>query len=225
MELLATAAIAAAIVLLRKPLRKQRVNSAFSNMLAALLIACEVSFQCWYIIEGDWGVHSLPLQLCSMMVLLSAAFLVTRKRKLGDIVFFLGLLGAMQALLTPNLDVSYPHFRYFHFYIAHICIISVCVFMAAVDGYRPGFQSMLRAFVWLQALAVPAAIVNGIAGTNFMFLARKPSTASLLDWLAPWPWYLVQLEMVAFGLCLLLWAAMRLANIPFQNKKSGGEIR
>ncbi|GGG89154.1 YwaF family protein [Paenibacillus radicis (ex Gao et al. 2016)] len=207
---LATLAVPAAIVLLRQPLREPGINKAVRYALAALLAACELSFQSWYVLTGNWGVHALPLQLCSMMVLLAAVLLVKRNAKLGDVVFFLGILGALQALLTPNLDYSFPHFRYFHFYIAHIGIIAACLFWAAVERYRPSFKSAARAYVWLHLLAIPAAIVNTATGTtNFMFLARKPDTVSLLDLLGPWPWYLLQLELVVIALILILLGLMK----------------
>ena len=45
---------------------------------------------------------------------------------------------------------------------------------------------------------------NSIAGTNYGFLNRKPGTASLLDVLGPWPWYLL----TAGTLVAAVWAAM-----------------
>ena len=38
---------------------------------------------------------------------------------------------------------------------------------------------------------------NQAIGSNYMFLARKPGSASLLDVLGPWPVYLVWLEVLA----------------------------
>ncbi|MFX3633108.1 MAG: TIGR02206 family membrane protein [Candidatus Pristimantibacillus sp.] len=207
--LVATGVVCSAIILFRERLRRPRIHVLFRYVMAGLLVCCELSLQIWYVVSDNWGLHSFPFQLCSLMVLLSAALLLTRNRKLNDIVFFLGILGALQALLTPNLDVSFPHFRYFNFFIAHLGIIAACVYTAAVESYRPNIRSLLRAFLWLHVLAVPAAITNYWADTNFMFLARKPSTASLLDMLAPWPWYLLQLELVVLLLCLLLLGLMQ----------------
>jgi hypothetical integral membrane protein (TIGR02206 family) len=215
-----TAALAGAIILIAailiggRHLRKPRANRAARTMLAALLIGCEISLHVWYALTDNWGVHSLPFQLCSMTVWLSAAVMLLgdRGRKLHDIVFFLGLLGALQAMLTPNLDYTFPHFRYFHFFLAHIGIIAVSVYIIAVDRYRPTLRSAGKALLWLHVLAVPGAVANWITGSNFMFLARKPDTASLLDLLAPWPWYLLQLEAIAALLCGLLLAFVLLAE-------------
>ena len=212
--LAAGAALVAAILIGRRRLRAGRANRAARIALAALLIGCEAGLHAWYALTDNWGVHSLPFQLCSMTVWLSAAVMLLgeRGRGLHDIVFFLGLLGALQAMLTPNLDYTFPHFRYYHFFLAHIGIIAVSVFLIAVDRYRPTIRSAGRALLWLHALAVPGAVANWLTGSNFMFLARKPGTASLLDLLAPWPWYLLQLEVIAALLCLLLLGFVRLAE-------------
>lgn len=207
-----------AIIVFRKQMRQPELNRAVRYGMAILLLCCEVSLQLSYVIEHNWRLGSMPFQLCSLMLLVCAVLLLTNRRKLYDVVFFLGSMGALQALLTPNLDENFPHFRYFHFFIAHIGIIGAALFIAAVERYRPTFRSVLRALIWLHLLAIPAAITNIVSGkTNFMFLAHKPETASLLDWLAPWPWYLLQLEVIAFIICLLLFTLVKLLDRLFRS--------
>ncbi|MFC4596637.1 TIGR02206 family membrane protein [Cohnella hongkongensis] len=206
------AAIVASILLFRKRLRAPRANLRARYALVAVLIGCELGLQLWYGWTDNWGVHSLPFQLCSAMMWLSAVVLLTRSRKLYEVTFFLGIIGAMQALLTPNLDAGYPEFRFFHFFIAHGAIIGASVFLTAIEGYRPTTASVFRALGWLHVIAIPAAVTNAWTGSNFMFLARKPNTASLLDWLGPWPWYLLQLEAVALILCFLMLGIVRLVD-------------
>ncbi|CAM4143669.1 TIGR02206 family membrane protein [Paenibacillus alkaliterrae] len=200
----------AGIILLRKQLRQPKVNLKARYGLAILLLVSEAALQLSYVIEHSWGAASLPFQLCSLMVLLSAVLLLTNAKRLYDCVFFLGSMGALQALLTPNLDEAFPHFRYFHFFIAHIGIIGASVFILAVERYRPTFRSVLKSLLWLHLLAIPAAIANYVTGTtNFMFLARKPASSSLLDLLSPWPWYLLELEIIAFSICFMLYALVK----------------
>ncbi|MFS0722809.1 TIGR02206 family membrane protein [Paenibacillus sp. 1P07SE] len=200
------------IVLWRGRLRHPRLNRLVRWGLAAVLLGSEGALQIWHIMSGTWSVQAWPLQLCSMTLLLSAVLLVSKGRRLYEICFFLGILGALQALLTPNLDYTFPHFRYLHFFVAHIAIICASLFMTAVEGYRPTAGSVLRAIGWLHVLAVPAALANLWTGSNFMFLARKPATGSMLDLLAPWPWYLLQLEFIVWGLCFLLYGLLLLVD-------------
>lgn len=207
-----TVAASIAIIVWRAALRRPQANRAVRAALAAALIGSDAAFHLSYAAAGAWGVQTLPLQLCSMTLWLSVILMMTRSRKLCDVTFFLGVLGALQATLTPNLDETFPHIRYFQFFVAHAAIIAANVFMLAVERYRPTLRSVVRALVWLHVLAVPAAVTNALADTNFMFLAGKPLTPSLLDLLAPWPWYLLQLELVAAAMCLLLLGAVKLAE-------------
>ncbi|MGO4545751.1 TIGR02206 family membrane protein [Paenibacillus sp. 2TAB23] len=198
------------VVIYRNELREPRRNQATRWTLAALLLCSEISLQLSYIIDNRWAINSLPFQLCSLMLFVGTAVLLTKRKGLYDALFFLGSMGALQALLTPNLDETFPHFRYFQFFIAHISIIGAALFIVAVERYRPTFYSVLRAMLWLHVMAIPAAVTNEWTGTtNFMFLARKPATASILDWLAPWPWYLLQLELIAFCLFTSLYGLVR----------------
>lgn len=217
--LAATVIAITVIIIFRKQMRQPKLNRTVRYGLAILLIGCEISLQFSYFLEHNWGIESMPFQLCSLMLLVSALLLTTNRKNLYDAVFFLGSMGALQALLTPNLDETFPDFRFFHFFIAHIGIIGAALFITAVERYRPTFRSVLRALLWLHMLAIPAAVVNIVTGTtNFMFLARKPGTASLLDLLAPWPWYLLQLEVIAFAIFMLLYAFLQLLDYWFQSK-------
>ena len=210
--LIAAALVPLAIFAARRALRHPGRNRAFRYGLAAVLVGSELTLYAWYTVRGLWGLYALPFQLCTITLWVSVFALLTRRRAAFEISFFLGILGAMQALLTPYLVVTFPDFRYFHFFIAHIAIVSAGVFLVAVDGYRPTARSALRAWLWLNALAVPAAVANRLTGENFMFLARKPPTGSLLDLLAPWPWYIAQLELLALGLIFGLLGAVKAAD-------------
>nr|WP_255570235.1 TIGR02206 family membrane protein [Cohnella sp. CFH 77786] len=207
-----TALVAGTIIAFRTRLRKAAADRTARLGLASVLIASEVSLYVWYGFTGNWGLHALPFQLCTMTLWLSVAALLSGNPRLSEPVFFLGVLGALQAVVTPNLEETFPNFRYFHFFVAHAAIIGAGTYITAVAGYRPSSISAWRAWGWLNLLAVPAGIANAVTGENFMFLARKPDTASMLDLLAPWPWYVLQLEVIALALCLLLAGVVRLSD-------------
>ena len=59
--------------------------------------------------------------------------------------------------------------------------------------------------VWLNVYMVLVEVVNFALGSNYMFIARKPDVPTLIDFLGPWPWYIIPLEAIGFAVCLLLY--------------------
>ncbi|MCC3374030.1 TIGR02206 family membrane protein [Cohnella sp. REN36] len=206
------AAVLSSILAFRGRLRSPGARRTARTALVLAAVACEGAMLVRRAWLNDWGFEALPFELCSMMIWLSAAAVWTGSKRLYEVTFFLGILGAAQALLTPDLAAGFPDYDYFHFFLGHTVIVAANVYLTAVEGYRPTGRSVWRAWLGLHALAVPAAVADLAWGTNFMFLARKPSGASLLDLLGPWPWYLLQLEAVALTLMLLLYGAVRFAD-------------
>lgn len=118
----------------------------------------------------------------------------------------------MQALLTPELFYDFPHFRYFHFFIAHISIVLASAYLVFVVKYQPTFQSVWKAMLALNLIAIFVFLINVATGGNYMFLARKPSNPSLIDYLGDYPWYLLSLELVAFILFFILYSVFPIYN-------------
>lgn len=181
--------------------------------LAGVLVLCEVSLNVWYVSEGVYHVRdTLPLELCTISLYLSIFMLWLRSRRLFQIVYFTGIGGAIQALLTPALGYGFPHYRFLEFFIAHIAIIAASLYMVWMEGYRPTFKSIWITMGSLNLLLPFVYLVNMLTGGNYMFIARKPETGSLLDYLGPHPWYILSMEAVALMTFFLLY-------LPFARPK------
>lgn len=182
-------------------------------LLIAVLALSEISLNVWYIGQGRYDIQdTLPLELCSISLYLCIAMLIWRSKRLLQIVYFTGIGGALQALLTPVLDYGFPHFRFLEFFIAHIAIILAVLYMVWVERQRVQLRSVWIAMGFMNFLLLTVGTANWLTGGNYMFLARKPDTASLLDLLGPYPWYLLALEAVALLLFLLLYFPFVIAD-------------
>lgn len=180
-------------------------NSIRYLILIALIIP-EATLNIWYVVTDVWQIkRSLPLELCSISIILAIIMLITRSKLLYQIVFFAGILGALQALLTPDLGYPYPHFRFFHFFIAHMAIILSALYMTWIEKYRPTWKSVGITMIFLNVLLVVVGGINYFLGANYMYLMHKPDTPSLLDLLGPHPYYLIVEEGVALILCVLMY--------------------
>ncbi len=182
--------------------------------IAATLLVNESAWHTWNIVVGRWNVEELlPLHLCAMLTWLSAFTLLSERRTLYPFIYFLGLAGATQALLTPDAGpYGFPHFRFFETMTAHGLIISSAVFLVAVASYRPTSRDLVRAYFGLLLYASAVGIVNWLLGSNYLFIARKPDTASLLDVMPEWPWYIPVLALIGITLFTLLFLPFGLAD-------------
>lgn len=180
----------------------------FAYGLALLLILQEISLSVWRITTDQWRPGtSLPLHLCGAAVVLSAVLLVTKKRQIYQIVYFWGFGGALQALITPDIGpFSYPHFRFFQFFVSHGAIVTATVYATFIMGYRPYFRSIFKIFAITNIYLVFIAGFNYLFDGNYLFICHKPDTASLLDYLGPWPYYILSLEVVGFLLFLIYYS-------------------
>jgi hypothetical integral membrane protein (TIGR02206 family) len=77
--------------------------------------------------------------------------------------------------------------------------------MTLVEGYRPTLQSFKHVFIWTNIYVVPVFFLNLLIGSNYLFIAYKPDFPTLLDLLAPWPWYVLELEVVGFLILFILY--------------------
>jgi hypothetical integral membrane protein (TIGR02206 family) len=191
-----------------------KLDNSFRISLAVLLILQEISYHMWNIYINEWTLQKmLPLHLCSTFVWLSAFMLITKNRDVYEFAFFLGIGGALQALLTPDIaDYGFPHYRFFHVFISHGAIIIAALYMTIVEGYRPTWRSFGRVFLWLNIYAVIVYFVNILVGSNYMFVTHKPDTASLLDVMGPWPIYIFA-EVVALMIFLILYLPFALSDL------------
>ncbi|MCH6266215.1 MULTISPECIES: TIGR02206 family membrane protein [Neobacillus] len=184
--------------------RKVEIGAAVS------LILIELTYHFWMYINGDWDVsHAIPLELCSISLILTVLLLLTRKKIIYEILLFTALLGASQAIFTPALNFDFPHFRFFHFFYTHLMDIWVVFYFTWVKGYRPTIWSVVKLFVFLNVLMPIIMWINKLVGGNYMYLSHKPKTASLLDVLGPYPYYILSLEGLLISLSLIVWLIFR----------------
>jgi hypothetical integral membrane protein (TIGR02206 family) len=183
--------------------------------LFTLLIVFEVLLYGWYFYFEQFSLEqSLPLQLCSISYILTIVILLFPFYRIYEFLYFAGAGGAIQALLTPAAILSgFPHFTYFYFFIGHGAIVWVALYMTWVHGYRPTWRSIWRVLLIMNGLLAVIIPVNWITGGNYLFVTEKPSGDTLLNYLGPWPWYLLSLEGVAVVIFIFMY-------LPFLLRRS-----
>ena len=189
-----------------QPQKLRRIERIF----AGSLLIMDVLYYIWLFQAGRWNVsNSMPLELCSISLAMTIILLWTGNKHVYDFVFYAGIGGALQAVATPVLDMGFPHFRYFHFFYTHIGIVITALYFTWVKGYRPTFKGIIKTMVALNVLLPIVFAINVFLQGNYMFLRMKPANGSILDFLGPYPWYILSLEVVAFSTFVVLWLVFR----------------
>lgn len=172
------------------------------------------------VVLGTWTVqYDLPLQLTDAVSLCSILALCTRRMAFVELCYLWALTASLQAVLTPDLGMSFPSVYYFTYFTYHIgAIVAGCFLVLGRRLYpRPG--AVRRVYAATFAWTVMAGCADVITGGNYMYLREKPEHSSLLNVLGPWPWYIAATAVIALGLLFAVklatdWAARRLPALP-----------
>ena len=210
-HVLALVAIALSTALLVVAARRR--PGPWLKVLAAVLVVDEVSWWVFLLGGGQPGSQvalSLPLQLCDVAIFIAAAALWTRRQLVVEVTYFWGLAGTIQALLTPDLPQHFPSYPYFQYYIAHGGVVAAALVLVVGLGQRPRRWAVARVAGLTVAYAALVGLVDAVTGADYMYLRSKPPTATLLDVLGPWPWYILSASVIAAFLFAILDAPFRL---------------
>ncbi|MGH3725897.1 MAG: TIGR02206 family membrane protein [Mycobacterium sp.] len=148
---------------------------------------------------------SLPLRLTDLATAVAAYALWSQRNWAYVLTYYWGLVLSSQALVSPVLTgPDFPGYEFLGFWSIHLLVVWAAIYLTWGRGMRPTWRSYRMAATVTASWAILTMAFNGIAGSNYGFLNKKPSTASLLDLMGPWPWYVV----IATLLTLTVWALM-----------------
>lgn len=213
--------------------RNDRAQAVFRICLAFFMMSAESSWYIWYGIQHGLDVKiSLPLQLCSFALYSSLFLLFTGRQIFFEMSYFLGLGGALQALITPNLEYHFPHVRWYHFTVIHFTLILVPLYFIIVHGYRITWKSLLRAMGISTLLMLFVMLMNRILGANYMFINGQPEFPSMIDLFVnvfgPWPYYIAGMLLLAFFIFIILYlpfGEQQLTALIKAKRKESGSLR
>ena len=148
---------------------------------------------------------SVPLRLTDLATVAAAYALWSQRHWAFALTYYWGLVLSAQALISPALESpDFPHYEFLAFWAVHLLVVWAAIYLTWGRRMRPDWRSFRIAVVVTAVWAVVTFTFNMIAETNYGFFNRKPTTASLLDVLGPWPWYIF----TATALIVIVWALM-----------------
>jgi hypothetical integral membrane protein (TIGR02206 family) len=172
---------------------------------AAFLIATWLLWL-WMIFGRGWASAQtlLPMHLCDWATIAAIATLIRPNRKSYELAYFWALAATLQAMITPDLAFDFPDLRFVVFFAFHGGVIAAVLYLTFAQRLRPVPASLPRVVAWSFIYLGAAGAVDWLLKVNFGYLRAKPAQASLLDALAPWPWYIAELAVLGIA-SVLIW--------------------
>jgi hypothetical integral membrane protein (TIGR02206 family) len=188
----------------------------FRRAFAAFLLAWFLAYPVVVLLRGSYELDfDLPLHLTDAATGAAVIALWSRRALAFELTWFWGLTASLQAILTPDLGVDdrFPSFFYWHYFVTHGGVVVAAAFLGfgLQMTARPG--AVRQVFLATATWAAVAAVGNALTGGNYMFLTEKPEAATLLDYMGPWPWYILTAALVALALFELL-------DLPFRRRRA-----
>ena len=219
-----TVIVAAGLTIWARRARSEKIPRVIGLAVAGILLGAELLFYGCTIMSKSWGEFvkdALPLHLCGAAIYLTAWTMWRRNQHAYELLYFWGIAGTLQAIITPNLLSDFPSYWFVSYFIRHGGVVVAAVVATWGMGMRPARGAVLRVIIITNIFAAVVAGFDVLLGANYMFLIRPPVGESPFFFL-PWPWYILVLECVAIALMLLL-------SLPFvrtgRSATSGGPGR
>jgi hypothetical integral membrane protein (TIGR02206 family) len=157
-----------------------------------------------------WDV--VPLHLCDFLILVALYALATLRPAAIELLWFWGMSGTLLAMVTPDLWESWPAWPFVTYFALHGGVVVSAVVLAAGFGRAPRAGAPWRVWAFTNLYAAVVGIVDFTFRKNFLYLRDKPAAETILDWLGPWPVYILVVNAAALGLFLLL-------DLPFRGRR------
>ena len=219
-----------AILLFGRRHRGTELAERVGRGLAFAVLAVTVPLQLLYFTPGYFSLDkTLPLQLCDLASGVAVYALWTRRPWAAALTYFWGLTLTSQAIVTPDLGADFPDPVFVLFWAMHLLVVWAAVYLVWGLGLGPSWRSYRIALVVTAVWAVTMFAFNVAVDTNYGYLNAKPSSASALDLLGPWPWYLLAEVVIVsafWALITLPWASRAAAaEHPSQGRPDEVELQ
>jgi hypothetical integral membrane protein (TIGR02206 family) len=177
-----------------------------ARIIAVAVVLAESGWWAINILNGSWTVQwSLPLHLCEAGCFLVAAALWWRLRFAFEMSYFWGLGGTLPGLFSPSIPGHFPEPVYFQYYAQHGLLVLGAFYLVVALRMRPARRAVFRVSIATALYAAAVGFVDFLTNGNYLFLRDLPPTRTALDYMGPWPWYIVTLTVAAIIVFNLLY--------------------
>ena len=170
------------------------------SIIFLLLVNQVMDFYREGFVSGRWQ-DGLPLHLCDFSTIAIILYFLTQKRDFFVFAFFFGIAGGGMSILTPDTVYGFPYVGYIQSQIGHTMILMGVTYAMVIDNQRPYLKDIPKVFMYATILLLFTYLMNYLLGTNYWFLAQKPTGDNITALMRPEPFHIIDLYIVALLVC------------------------
>jgi len=190
-----------------------------ARVIAVGVVLAEFAWWILAIAQDRWSLqYNLPLHLCELGCFVLAAALWWRMQFAFEVAYFWGLGGTLPGLFTPSIPGHFPDAVYFQYYAEHGLVVLGALYLVLALGMRPAKGAVMRVFTATAIYAVGVWFVDLATNGNYLFLRYLPPTRTALDYMGPWPWYLITVTVLAIVVMNALYMPFARSAAPAQQR-------
>lgn len=187
----------------------------FSAIVILLIKIAELSYRHIYVGEPIYSL--LPLHMCNLTLIIAILTMLTKSQKLFQLTYF-WCLGALFAVITPDIKYSFPHPLTLSFYITHFYLLFAAIYGILFFNFKPTFKGWVNSFITLNIFAFIIFFINKKLGTNYLYINKIPDFSSPLDYFGQWPYYIIVVEIIYLILTYGIYYPFRRKTYKYSTK-------
>ena len=187
-------------------------SKIFPIVLSFIILSLDISEDIIRYITGYYSIEKdLPLQLCAIGIYVAVVALLKKNQIAFELIFYWGLVGASQAILTPDSDLFELKIFFIYSQTYHSALIFAVLWLVIKCNMRMRIEYIPRVVLITNLVVVVVSVINYLLDSNYMFLRVKPNSVSPFL-IGDWPVYII---MVQFFSIVIVFLFIKIQDLLF----------
>ena len=192
-------------------------SKIFPIVLSFTILSLDISEDIIRYITGYYSIEKdLPLQLCAIGIYVAVVALLKKNQIAFELIFYWGLVGASQAILTPDSDLFELKIFFIYSQPYHSALIFAVLWLVIKCNMRMQIEYIPRVVLITNLVVVVVSVINYLLDSNYMFLRVKPNSVSPFL-IGDWPVYII---MVQFFSIVIVFLFIKIQDLLFPQVSS-----
>ncbi len=187
-------------------------------VLSFIIISLDISEDIVRYITNYYSIKKdLPLQLCTMGIYVAVVALLKKNQTAFELIFYWGMVGASQAILTPDSKLFELKIFFIYSQAYHSALIFSVLWLVIKHNMRMKMESIPRLVLITNLVVVVISSINYLLDSNYMFLRVRPNSVSPFL-IGDWPIYIIAVQLFSIVILALFIKIQDLFLIPMSSK-------